>query len=117
MAKKVTSSRTSEGPERKGDTGAAVAERSTDAGKKSASSRPNAKTTGRGIEKPVKKARPKPSAKATSRSTDAEFQHRANMKSSKSKSSIASKVVEGLKATATGALGAVSLAAQALTSE
>src|SRR5262245_8792888 len=119
MAKKVTSSRTSKDPEATSGAGAAVAERSKDIRKpgegkpavrrKSPPHQSKPKTTGSASKEPVKKAASP--RKAT------EGQSRAGAKSSGGKSSIASKVVEGLKATATGALGAVSLAAQALTSE
>jgi hypothetical protein len=93
MAKKATSPRTSKGPEA---TSAAHAAKKPAVHKKSESAK-----------RPAAKSAPKAMA----------GQSRSRSKSPEAAPSIASKVVDSLKATATGALGAVSLAAQALTAD
>jgi hypothetical protein len=126
MAQKPKSSKRSKGPEATRAAGAAVVERSKDAPKagdkkpavpkKPASGSARKKSAAK-TSTPLVKAARTASTKAESSPKATESQHRGASKSSGDKSSIASKVVKGLKATATGALGAVSLAAQALTSE
>jgi hypothetical protein len=109
MAKKATSSRTSKGPEATSAAHAAVIDRPKVARKATGGKKPAVQKKPASAKEPAGKAASAPKAKAG--------QSRSGSKSTRGKSSIASKVVEGLKATATGAIGAVSLAAQALTAD
>src|SRR5262245_50129344 len=113
MAKTATSSRKSSKAVH--GASASIVERSEDASK-AKSKAASSKARGRAAA-PVSAAKRSSAAKTSGHSTKSSTSTAAksHTTSRAKSSSIATKVVEGLKATATGALGAVSMAAQALT--